>query len=68
MDKKPGKTREEIDHARTKILLKAAYEILQKCDKGAYVKNALEETAKYDGTDCDGYCLMTDIGDHLELD
>ena len=31
-----------------------------------YVKNVIEETAFYDDTDCDGLCLLIDIG--LELD
>ena len=26
------------------------------------------ETAHYDGTECDGYCLMEDIKDELQLE
>lgn len=53
---------------RKDVLLRAAYDILKKCDEGPYVKNALEETAFYDGTDCDGYCLMNDIADELGIE
>jgi len=42
-------------------LLKAAYELLKKCDEGVYVKNTLEETIYYDNAECDGFCLMEDI-------
>ena len=59
-----GKKKED----RKITLLKAAYALLKKCDEGPYVKNALEETVFYDGTDCDGYCLMTDIGIELGID
>lgn len=53
---------------RKEILLRAAYDILVKCNEGSFVKNALEETAFYDGYECDGYCLMTDIADELNLE
>lgn len=53
---------------RREILLKAAYDILKKCDEGPYVKNALEETAFYDEAECDGFCLMEDIASELDID
>lgn len=53
---------------RKTTLLKAAYDLLRKCDDGPYVKNALKDTVFYDGTDCDGFCLMEDIMNELELD
>lgn len=56
-----------MEEDRKKVLLKAAYELLKKCDEGPYVKNALEVTVFYDGTDCDGFCLMNDIADELEI-
>jgi len=46
-------------------LLKAALELLKKCNEGPYVKNALTETVFYDGTDCDGTCLGNDIAAEL---
>ena len=51
---------------RSTTLLKAVLEILNKCDDGPYVKDFFENTAFYDGTDCDGYCLMDDIKNYLE--
>jgi len=51
---------------RSTILLKAVLEILNKCDNNPYVKNFFGESAFYDGTDCDGYCLKDDIEHFLE--
>ena len=42
-------------------LLKAALEIFEKCDASHFVASPFEVTAFYDGTECDGYCLMEDI-------
>ena len=53
---------------RKTVLLKAAYDILKKCDEGPYVVDALGVTAVWDGADCDGYCLMEDIKNELGLD
>jgi len=52
---------------RKTVLLRAAYELLKKCNKGHYVLNVMEETVFYDGTDCDGYCLANDIAYELNL-
>ena len=49
------------DEDRLKVLLKASYELLKKQDNGGYILNLLDETVFYDGTECDGYCLMEDI-------
>ena len=56
------------DNNRDRILLRAAYDILKKCNQGPYVKNVLEETAFYDDVDCDGYCLAQDIAIELGID
>lgn len=53
---------------RKTILLEAAFDLLKKCNEGIYVKNAMEETVYYDDTECDGYCLMTDIMYELNID
>jgi hypothetical protein len=53
---------------RKVVLLRAAYDILKRCDDGPYVENALSTLAQYDGTNCDGGCLMNDIMYELELD
>jgi hypothetical protein len=50
---------------RTIVLLKAALELLTKCQSSGYVLDVMSETAFYDGIDCDGYCLMDDIENHL---
>jgi len=57
-----------MEEDRKKVLLKAAYDLLKKCDEGPYVKNALEETVFYDDAECDGFCLMEDIAAELEID
>jgi hypothetical protein len=53
---------------RKTILLRATYELLKKCNEGPFVKNVLEETIFYDGTDCDGFCLANDIAYELDLE
>ena len=42
-------------------LLKACRDLLKKQENSGYVLNLLYETAFYDDTDCDGYCLIGDI-------
>ncbi len=51
---------------RKTVLLEAAYKLLKQCKESGYVKDALCETVFYDGVECDGYCLMGDIGDLLD--
>ena len=46
---------------RSKTLLEAAYNLLEKQNESPYVLNILSETVDYDGADCDGSCLMEDI-------
>lgn len=58
---------EKSNTSREQVLLKAAYDILKKCNEGSYVKDVLRETAFYDETDCDGYCLATDIAELLGI-
>ena len=52
---------------RANILLKATYDILQKQKDSPYVLNFFEQTAVWDGVECDGYCLMEEIEDYLEF-
>ena len=49
-----------------KVLLKATYDLLKKCDDSYYVLNVLEQLITYDGAECDGYCLMEDIKYFME--
>ncbi len=53
----------EEQQERAMILLKAAHEILKKCDESMVVENVMYMTAIYDGTECDGNCLMGDISE-----
>ncbi len=56
-----------MNEDRAKVLLKAALDILRKCDNTPYVLNALEVTTFYDEAECDGFCLKEDIECFLEL-
>ena len=53
-------------YKRAIILLKATSDILEKLDDTPYVLNFFEQTAVWDGIDCDGYCLMEEINILLE--
>lgn len=57
-----------MDIERAKELLKVAYDLLKRQDDSCYVLNLLEETAYWDGCECDGYCLMEDIAEFLGLE
>lgn len=46
---------------RAEILLKAAYDILKKCEESPYVLDILSVTAIWDDAECDGSCLKDDI-------
>lgn len=46
---------------RAKTLLKAAGMLLKKQEDSYYVLNLLRETIYYDGSECDGSCLLDDI-------
>ena len=63
-DEKMAKKRKEN---RKEVLLRACYELLNKCNEGRFVRNVIEETAFYDGVDCDGACLMKDIAIELNI-
>ena len=56
----------EQQQVRAKILLQATIDILKKCDDGIYVKNVFEQAAKWDGVDCDGYCLKEELEELME--
>lgn len=57
-----------MDEKRAKILLKAAYDLLHKQTESFYVLNLLTETAVWDGVECDGYCLMEEIAELLDIE
>ena len=56
-----------MDEERAKILLKAAYDLLHKQTESFYVLNLLTETAVWDDAECDGYCLMEEIAELLNI-
>ena len=53
---------------RKVTLLKACYDMLKKCDGSGYVISPMETTVFYDGAECDGFCLIADIAQELEID
>ena len=46
-------------------LLEATKNLLEKQENSDYVLNMLEEIVFYDGTECDGSCLLEDIRTYL---
>jgi hypothetical protein len=46
---------------RTKVLLRACYDMLKKQRASGCAISPFETTVHYDEADCDGYCLMEDI-------
>lgn len=52
---------------RAIILLKATYEMLKRQEESPIVLNILEQTAVWDGVECDGYCLKDEIKDWFEI-
>jgi hypothetical protein len=59
---------EKERYLRKDVLLKAAYDVLKKCDESRYVLNAMSTTVHYDDAQCDGTCLMNDIAVELGID
>ena len=53
--------RESEMEDRKDVLLRACLELLRKQENSHVTLSLLEEAVFYDGTDCDGYCLMEDI-------
>lgn len=54
-----------MDKPRYRVLLEAAWELLWKQVESEVTLNLLNETVKYDGTECDGQCLIGDISSYL---
>jgi hypothetical protein len=52
---------------RTITLLKACRDLLIKQETSHYVLDLLSETIVYDGAECDGSCLLSDIEAELEM-
>jgi hypothetical protein len=52
---------------RRDTLLRAAYDLLKECEEGLYVKDVMSTTAIWDEAECDGYCLMEEIGNLLGI-
>jgi len=51
---------------RAKILLKATHDILKKCDEAIFVQDVMSVTAIWDEAECDGNCLMEEIGELIK--
>jgi hypothetical protein len=58
----------EATEDRKKILLRAAYDLLKRSTQGYYVREATSILTRFDGADCDGQCLMSDIATELGLE
>jgi hypothetical protein len=54
--------------ARYEVLLRAAYDLLKTAEDSHIVLETHHILTHYDGADCDGSCLMTDIQNALDLD
>jgi hypothetical protein len=53
---------------RKDILLRAAFDMLRKCEDSHYVISPMETTVYYDEADCDGSCLKEDIASELNIE
>lgn len=53
---------------RKDILLRAAFDLLRRCEDAPYVIEAPSTLVRYDEADCDGMCLMDDIANELGID
>ena len=57
-------TKEQIE--RTKILLKATLDILNKCNDSVIKLDVMSVTAVWDDVECDGYCLKDELSELLD--
>lgn len=57
-----------MDIERAKILLRAAFDLLQRDNNSYYIESANSITVFYDDANCDGSCLKNDIAYLLEID
>ena len=53
---------------RKDVLLRAAYDLLKRSTQDDFVRDATGILTRFDGADCDGYCLMDDIASELGLE
>lgn len=53
---------------RKDILLRAAYDLLKRSTQSRFVEEATSILVHYDGANCDGYCLMDEIAQELNLE
>lgn len=51
---------------RARVLLKSTHDLLEAADGSPYVEDVLAILVHYDGTDCEGRCLMEDIEYHFD--
>ena len=52
---------------RKEILLRAAYDLLTKCEEAQFVQDACSTHIFYDDAECDGSCLREDIAAELGI-
>ncbi len=46
---------------RAKVLIKATIDILTECEDSPIVLDVMEQTAVWDGVECDGACLKDEL-------
>jgi hypothetical protein len=61
MKRKPNPDRREV-------LLKAAYDMIDKLIESPIVLECAGETVFYDGVECDGYCLRDELAHELGIE
>jgi hypothetical protein len=53
---------------RKDVLLRAAYDLLQRSSEDHYIREATGIVVRYDEANCDGYCLRDDIAQELGIE
>ena len=57
--------RNEHEEDRSLTLLRACLDLLNQYKESPYAFKILGKTIEYDGSECDGYCLIDDLEDYI---
>ena len=55
----------EYEDDRSLTLLRACLDLLNQYKESPYELEILSKTIEYDGSECDGYCLIDDLEDYI---